>query len=186
MCSRKALNSMLYVMKTGMQWHYLPRVLGAPSTVHGKFRHWIKLGIFSNTMELAVNYYKACNGNGDGWYASDTSSSKAPFASSWSGKNPTDRGKEGTKKSIIVDRNGAPLALSVGPANSHDSKFFNDTLDALKNYNYNDWKIMACDSADDSKKIKNICYAKNFILLASENTRNAKPIKNHTSPHIDG
>ena len=174
MCPRKALNAILFIIKTGIQWHCLPREMGATSTVHGKFRHWVKLGIFSNIMGMAVDYYKAHHGEGDGWHASDTSSSKAPFASSWAGKNPTDRGKQGIKKSIIVDRNGAPLALSIGAANAHDSQFFNDTLDALKNYNYNDWKIMACDSAYDSKKIKDICFDKNFILLASENKRNSK------------
>lgn len=128
MCPKKAMNAILFVIKTGIQWHYLPREMGAASTIHGKIRHWVKLGIFSDIMDAAVNFYKAYHGNGDGWYATDTSSSKAPFAGSWSGKNPTDRRKQGVKKSIIVDRNGAPLSLIVGAANTHDSQFFHDTL----------------------------------------------------------
>jgi len=59
---------------------------------------------------MAVDYYKAHHGEVDGWDASDTFSSKAPFTSSWAGKNPTNKGKQGIKKSSIVDRNGALFA----------------------------------------------------------------------------
>ena len=50
--------------------------------------------------------------------------SKAPLAVDWSGKNPTDRGKRGVKRNIIVDINGASLAITTGPTNRHDSMFF--------------------------------------------------------------
>jgi len=36
------------------------------------------------------------------------------------GKNPTDRGKLGTKRHIIVDKNGIPLAVVLSGANDHD------------------------------------------------------------------
>jgi hypothetical protein len=38
------------------------------------------------------------------------------------GKNSTDHGKLGSKKHLIVDQNGVPLALVVSGANVHDSK----------------------------------------------------------------
>jgi hypothetical protein len=56
------------------------------------------------------------------WFATDTSFSKAPLTKEWSGKNGTDRGKRGIKKSFVVDKNGAPLAVHVGPRNVHDSQ----------------------------------------------------------------
>lgn len=48
------------------------------------------------------------------------------------GRNPTDRGKQGVKRSLMTDANGLPLALAVAGANTHDIKLVADTLDALQ------------------------------------------------------
>jgi putative transposase len=50
------------------------------------------------------------------WQAVDGVLTKAPFA----GANPTDRGKQGTKRSLLTDGAGIPLALVVDGANRHD------------------------------------------------------------------
>src|SRR5512133_56198 len=48
-----------------------------------------------------------------------------------SGPNPTDRGKQGSKRHLVVDRNGIPLTVIHTAANVHDSKVFEDVLDAI-------------------------------------------------------
>ncbi len=47
------------------------------------------------------------------------------------GANPTDRGKPGTKKSLLVEAAGGPLAIVVAGANVHDTKLLSATLDAV-------------------------------------------------------
>jgi putative transposase len=47
------------------------------------------------------------------------------------GPNPTDRAKNGTKKSILVEADGGPLAVVVAGANVHDSQILQDTLEAV-------------------------------------------------------
>ena len=47
------------------------------------------------------------------------------------GPNPTDRGKAGTKRHVVVDGHGAPLGLTLSPANRHDSKMLAAPLDAI-------------------------------------------------------
>jgi len=47
------------------------------------------------------------------------------------GPNPTDRGKPGTKRHGVVDREGTPLGLSLSGANRHDSLMLAPTLDAV-------------------------------------------------------
>lgn len=47
------------------------------------------------------------------------------------GPNPTDRGKPGTKRHVIVDRQGIPLATRLTGANRHDSAVFEDVVDAI-------------------------------------------------------
>ena len=44
------------------------------------------------------------------------------------GKNPTDRGKNGTKRSILVDGKGYPLSVVVAAANVHDAKLLAQTI----------------------------------------------------------
>ena len=48
------------------------------------------------------------------------------------GKNPTDRGKQGTKRHLVVDAHGIPLAVLVSAANVLDSKMMLATVDAIE------------------------------------------------------
>jgi putative transposase len=47
------------------------------------------------------------------------------------GKNPTDRGKKGTKESVLVDGDGGPLAAVIAAANVNDQKLLHETLEAI-------------------------------------------------------
>jgi len=47
------------------------------------------------------------------------------------GPNPTDRGKLGSKRHIVVDARGVPLAVAVSGANRHDSMVFDSLIDAI-------------------------------------------------------
>src|SRR5258706_4977226 len=47
------------------------------------------------------------------------------------GPNPTDRGKLGTKRHVLTDGNGIPLAITLTGANVHDMHMVGKTLDAV-------------------------------------------------------
>ncbi len=47
------------------------------------------------------------------------------------GPNPTDRGKPGSKRHLVVDRQGIPLAVLLTAANLHDSVVLEEALDAV-------------------------------------------------------
>ena len=47
------------------------------------------------------------------------------------GPNPTDRGKSGSKRHIVVDRNGIPLAVTQSAANVHASRMVEATVVAI-------------------------------------------------------
>lgn len=51
------------------------------------------------------------------------------------GPNPTDRGKSGTKRHLVVERQGIPLAVKQSAANLHDSQMraaLRDAIEPLK------------------------------------------------------
>lgn len=176
MSPRKALSGIMYILENGAKWRFLPRVYGKPSTVHGIFMRWVRNGTFRSIIERARKFYLSQQQEQPIWFAIDASSSKAPYAN-WSGKNPTDRSKRGIKKNIIIDKHGAPLAISVGPANRHDSYFFKETLDDLLEIETVETKIVAADSSYDAKKLRKIAKQKGYCLYAATNVRRNRSMK---------
>jgi putative transposase len=47
------------------------------------------------------------------------------------GPNPTDRGKQGAKRSLLTEATGVPLALVIAGANRHDMTLVQSTLEAI-------------------------------------------------------
>jgi transposase len=47
------------------------------------------------------------------------------------GKNPTDRGKIGTTRSLLTDGGGVPVGLAVDSANRHDVKMARETIESI-------------------------------------------------------
>lgn len=45
---RLILSGIFYLLLTGCQWKSLPRVYGAPSTVHDRFQEWQRAGFFES------------------------------------------------------------------------------------------------------------------------------------------
>jgi len=168
--NKKTLEGIIYILYTGSQWHMLPENYGYPTTVHGKFMKWCRLGIFQKMMVKAREYYRKRNSKNN-WYAFDTISKKAPFAKC-AGKNPTDRAKRGIKHLILADRKGAPMFIAIAPANTHDSKLYESILTQLnKSKNV---RIITADSAFDVKALYQSSKQKNIALVASSNPRRDK------------
>ena len=47
------------------------------------------------------------------------------------GPNPTDRGKPGVKKSLLVEADGGPLAIVIAGANVPDAQLLDATIEAI-------------------------------------------------------
>ena len=127
---RKAFEAIVYVLRTGIQWNALPREVGASSTVHDRFQEWERAGFFKALWQAGLSEYDDLVGIQWEWQAADGVMTKAPFAGAATGANPTDRGKCGTKRSVLTDGAGIPLAVVDG-ANRHDIPLLRATLDGL-------------------------------------------------------
>ncbi len=131
MADRQAFEAIVYVLRTGIQWNALPRELGASSTVHDRFQAWERAGVFKAIWQAGLQAYDELIGIQWEWQAVDGVMTKAPFGHGATGPNPTDRAKAGTKRSLLTDGAGIPLALVVDGANRHDCKLLCATLDGL-------------------------------------------------------
>jgi putative transposase len=65
------------------------------------------------------------------WQAMDGAMTKAPLGGEATGKNPTDRAKLGTKRSVLTDGAGVPLGIVASGANTPDMKLVEATLASL-------------------------------------------------------
>ena len=131
MDDRRAMNGIFYILRTGCQWCELPRCFGASSTIYDRFREWEKAGVFQALWKTGLMEYDKKRGINWRWQSVDGCITKAPLGGEKTGKNPTDRAKSGTKRSLLTDANGIPLAISVEGANRHDKKILEQTLSAM-------------------------------------------------------
>ena len=65
------------------------------------------------------------------WQSADGWLGKARNGGDVIGPNPTDRAKNGTKKSVLVEADGGPLAIVLAPANVNDHKLLEETIEAI-------------------------------------------------------
>lgn len=128
---RLAMTAVFYILRTGCQWKALPRSLGAPSTVYDRFREWEQAGVFEKLWQQGLCEYDQKKGIDWKWQSVDGCMTKAPLGGEAVGPNPTDRAKSGTKRSLLTDAAGIPLAVTVDGANRHDKKLLENTLNAV-------------------------------------------------------
>jgi putative transposase len=120
---RTVLSGILYVLRTGCQWNALPaeRYVSG-KTAHRYFQRWTRAGVFRRMRPAGLTEYDEVKGIAWKWQAADGTMTKAPLGGQTTGPNPTDRGKSGTKRSLLVDERGVPLAIEASGANTPDSK----------------------------------------------------------------
>jgi len=120
---RACLTGILFILKTGAPWEYLPREMGCGSgmTCWRRLRDWQTAGIWQKLWQPLL---ADCFGH------RQLFGSRA-FWGAKTGPNPTDRGKNGSKRHLIVDGQGIPLAIEHTGANVHDSEMAIALVDGI-------------------------------------------------------
>ena len=102
------------------------------TTLRRRRDEWIEAGVMATLRELALKAYDKTIGLQLSEVAVDCCLTKAPCGGEKAGTNPVDRGKQGIKRSTVVDAKGIPLGAVAAPANRHDSPLLDETLDTLE------------------------------------------------------
>lgn len=126
-----AVGAGVFRIRTGCQWNHIPRVYGDDSTIHRTFQHWVEIDLFPRLWALLVEECEEFGLVDWEWQAADSAMGKARLGGDETGPNPTDRAKNGSKKSILTDRHGGPLAIVVAGANVVDAKLLDQTIEAI-------------------------------------------------------
>jgi transposase len=107
--NRAALSGIIFVLKSGIPWEMFPQEMGCGSgvTCWRRLREWQEAGVWERLHQVLLGGAKT-------------------------GKNPTDKGKAGSKRHLVSDRRGIPLSVMLTAANVHDSMVFEELVDAIE------------------------------------------------------
>lgn len=129
---RKCADAIFYVLRTGGQWGALDETDLAPhSTAHDRFQEWVEADVFLKLWRVGVEQFDELKGLEWAWLSMDGAMTKAPLGDEVTGKNPTDRGKIGTKRSLLTEGHGIPIGLAVAGANRPDMKLARETIESI-------------------------------------------------------
>ena len=101
------------------------------TTIRRRRDEWIRLGVMDRLTSLVLAAYDVMIGLELNDVAVDGCITKAPCGGELAGRSPVDRGKQGTKRSNLVDGAGIPLGSVPAPANCNDSPLLAPTLDTM-------------------------------------------------------
>jgi transposase len=102
------------------------------TTLRRRRDEWIDSGLMDELRQMALRAYDQIIGLELSDVAVDGCVTKAPCGGEKSGRSPVDRGKQGIKRSTVVDAEGLPLGTVAASANRHDSPLLGETLDTLE------------------------------------------------------
>ena len=130
---RAALTGVIFVLKSGIPWEMLPQELGCGSgvTCWRRLRDWQAAGAWDRLHRELLDRLGTAGQIDWSRTSVDSASIPAKGGGDGVGPNPTDRGTPGTKRHVMGDRGGLPLASLLTGANRHDSVVFEELLDAV-------------------------------------------------------
>lgn len=131
---RVVFDQLVRVLVLGASYEKIADPACSATTLRRRRDEWIAAGVFRDLERIVLASYDKIIGLNLDDVAIDGCIVKAPCGGNAAGRSPVDRGKLGTKRSLLVDGNGIPLGAIVAPANTHDSPLLDATLDLLTRF----------------------------------------------------
>ncbi len=131
---RDCLRGIIFMLRTGIPWEYLPQELGCGSgvTCWRRLRDWQRAGVWERLHAVMLDHLARADKLDWSRAALDSRSLAARKGGSFSGPNPTDKGKAGSKQRVLVERSGVPLAVDLTAANLNDHLLLEWMLDLVR------------------------------------------------------
>jgi transposase len=110
-----------YVLATGCRWEDVPPQMGCSGrTAHRRLQAWQKLGIWGRLHADLLRLLRQADLLDPELVVVDSVIVRAFGGGQATGPSPVDRGKPGSKHTVMVDRHGVPLVIQTNGANASD------------------------------------------------------------------
>jgi len=182
------VNAILYKLKTGIQWEYLPveslfgnQVLHY-KTIFGHYRKWCELDVWKSCWIelLKANRSKLDLSSGD-LDGSHTTALRGGQEVGYQGRKK----RKTTNALYLTDRQGLPIAMSEPVSGNHNDLFdievqFEEVLGTLEDAEISvDGLFINADAGFDSQKLRDRCQVKGIIANICPNKRNGNGDTDH-------
>lgn len=129
---RLVFDKLVQILVFGCAYERISDESCSATTLRRRRDEWIGSGVMEKLQEITLDAYDRIVGLELSDVAVDCCITKAPCGGEKAGRSPVDRGKQGIKRSTLVDAKGIPLGSIAAPANRHDSPLLEETLDTLE------------------------------------------------------
>jgi transposase len=133
---RVVFDKLVQVLVFGVAYARIADASCSATTLRDRRDEWIAAGVFDRLEQVCLEAYDRLVGLELAEVTVDGCITKAPCGGDAAGKSPVDRGKQGTKRSLLVDALGIPLGCVVTSANRHDSPLLRPTLEKLARFEH--------------------------------------------------
>jgi transposase len=127
--NRETLEGILWILRTGAQWQYLPPEYPNPSTCWRRLRDWQKQGIWLKVWRTLLGQLDE-QGKLD-WAEAAIDGTFAPAKKGGKKVGKTKKGK-GTKIMVAVDGNGIPIGVKIESATPAEIRLLESTLNTIR------------------------------------------------------
>jgi transposase len=174
---RVVFEKLVQVLVFGCAYERISDESCSASTLRRRRDQWIEAGVMEALEAMALESYDRTIGLELFEVAVDGCITKAPCGGEKAGKSPVDRGKQGIKRSTVVDADGVPLGVITAPANRHDSPLLGETLHTVGGLP--ERASVHLDRAYDSNATRQLLESRGLIGAISEKGKPA-PLRGGT------
>jgi transposase len=131
---RVVFDKLIQVLVFGIAYARIADATCSATTLRQRRDEWIAAGLFTKLEQLCLDAYDRIVGLDLGDVTVDGCIVKAPCGGEAAGRSPVDRGKQGAKRSLLVEGAGIPLGCVIAGAHRNDSPLLGPTLDKLARF----------------------------------------------------
>jgi transposase len=128
---RVVFDKLIQVLVFGCGYRRIADATCSATTLRRRRDEWIGAGVAEQVRVAVLAAYDRMLGLDLGHLAVDGCITKSPCGGQTAGRSPVDRGKQGLKRSIVIDAGGIPLGAVPAGANRRDDGLLTATLDTM-------------------------------------------------------
>lgn len=155
---RLVFDKLVQVLVLGAAYEKIADRSCSVTTLWRRRDEWIAAGVFTDLEQICLDDYDKMVGLHLEDLSVDGCIVKAPCGGEAAGRSPVDRGKQGTKRSLLVEAIGIPIGCVVAGANRHDSPLLGPTLETLGRFGFDlpEAITVHLDAGYDSSKTRDL------------------------------